>query len=125
MKINLLLFFINFFILNGNPNLLISLEVVEADDCISRVYIIGSGENLYSKDISNPNVNCNHDKQLADADKVIVDSKPYEIGKKVVAVLHDRGGGSGNEAAIGIIVYLNEYIIKFESRIFWSYSGFS
>ena len=114
MKINLLLFFINFFILNGNPNLLISLEVVEADDCISRVYIIGSSANLYSKDISNPNVNCNHDKQLAD--KIIVDSKPYEIGQKVVTVLHDRGNGAGNEAAIGIIVYLNEYIIKFESR---------
>ena len=122
-KIYLYLIIANLLILNGNPNLHITLEIVEVDDCISRVYFLDNEENLYSKDISNPDVNCNHDHQVDD--KVIVDSVPYEIGKTIVAVLHDRGGGPGNKAAMSIAVYLNEYIIKPESHQYWTHYGFS
>ena len=107
--------------MSGNPNLHISLEIVEVDDCISDVYFSGNNANLYHKDITNPEDDCNHDKQVSD--KVIVDSIPYEVGKEIVAVLHDRGGGVGNKAAMSLTVYLNEYIIKPESQKYWTYHG--
>ena len=122
-KVFLLLIIANLYILSGKLNLHITLEIVEVDDCISRVHFLGNNANLYSKDISNPNINCNHDYQITD--KVIVDSVPYEIEKKIVAVLHDRGGGAGNKAAMSITVYLNEYIIKPESQLFWKCDGCS
>ena len=109
--------------MNGNPNLYLTFEVVEADDCISKVHFFGNNSNLYYKDISDPDNNCNHDKQIND--KLIVKSVPYEVGQKIVVVLHDRGGGNGNKAALSITVYLNEYIIKSESRKFWMHNGFS
>ncbi len=82
MKIFFLLIIINFLILNGNPNLYLTFEVVEADDCISRVHFFGNNSNLYYKDISDPDNNCNHDKQIND--KLIVKSVPYEVGKKLL-----------------------------------------
>ena len=119
----LLIIIIKFFKLNGNPNLYITFEVVEADDCISSVHFLGNNANLYSKDISDPDNNCNHDYQITN--KVIVESEPYEIGKEIVVVLHDRGGGDGNKAALSINAYLNEYIIKSGNDKYWRHDGFS
>ena len=102
------------------------MEIVEVDDCITRVYL-ENNTNVYINDITNLRDECSHDNYINNP--ILVELLPYEIDQKILVELHDVGGGGGeedgNQAAISITVYLNEFIIKPESQKFWSCQGCS
>ena len=107
---NLLLIFFNIFLLNADSNLKITMKVEDADDCITEVYIDNSLK--YTKPESLPcwwNQQKNH---------YIINSLPYVKDKVVKIILKDLAG-EWNEAGISITVFLNEFIIKTESKKFW------
>ena len=80
----------------------------EADDCISEI----KNENLDTLYINNhPESDCD---SLIIGDNLLIETIPYELGKKVNVYLRDKHG----ECGMSMTVYINEYIIKTESQNF-------
>ena len=108
MKIYLLIIFFNFLVFIGNSNLLVTMEIVFVDDCISIVNY--QNENQYTL---SPDIECDKDKQIAD-NPIIVRLLHYDLHKIIDVYLKDSRYGGG--ALMSVTVYLNEYIIKTESH---------
>ena len=97
--------------LNVNSFLYLSIELLQLDDCISRIYTDNNDTIFEYYNITLP---CFF--HANDYPNPLVLLLPYEFGQKILFDLYDYGGGEGYFSAT---VYLNEYIIRPEHQKFW------
>ena len=112
MRIILLSIILYFCLLNLNSNLNIAMKVIGVDDCITKVKF--QGDMKYYRDPVN---GCHY---LAQQNKIIIDALSYQLGNIIEVEVRDNGGDDGSQSGMSITVYLNEYIIKTESQLFWT-----
>ena len=104
-----LVIFFNFFFYCVNSNYLLTMDIVHVDDCITHVYYKNS--EIFKL---NEGIQCKKNNQIKE--NPIIRLLPYDLDKIIDLYLEDF---FGNEAALSMNVYLNEYIIRTESLIFW------
>ena len=111
MKMYFLLIFFNFLFFTKNLNLLLTMDIVHVDDCVTSVYYQNNEKYRIKESIE-----CAKNNQIYKNENPIVKLLYYNFNNIIDLYVKDY---FGNEAALSMNVYLNEYIIRTESLNFW------
>jgi len=113
MKIYLYIHFLfSYLFLKTNSTLYISMYLISADDCLTRIY--NENNETYFENETNSEI-C-HPKN-ASYPSPILPKTPYELEEKIYVDLYDKGGGAG---FFSITVFVSGYIIKTEDQKYWN-----
>ena len=105
-----LLIFFNFLFFTKNLNLLLTMDIVHVDDCVTSVYYQNNEKYRIKESIE-----CAKNNQIYKNENPIVKLLYYNFNNIIDLYVKDY---FGNEAALSMNVYLNEYIIRTESLNF-------
>ena len=96
----------------------LSMELIEADDCIIKINTTKNGNELIYLDFYNYSTNCkrnNYSYYPYKNDSLLI-NELYDFGEIIHLTAYDKNIGNGY---INITVKINEYIIKCQDQKFW------